>query len=79
MSDFRAVAAVARIIRNNHGGDPDITAAEILTALRGHGWRPTPATPQPPDWRAPATEGTPPTDSYREARRKLTTRTDTTP
>ena len=42
-----AVHAIARILRNPPSPDPDITAAHILTALRGHGWRPTNTVPLP--------------------------------
>lgn len=43
-----ATHAIARILRNPPSPDPDITAAHILTALRGQGWRPTNAVPLPP-------------------------------
>ena len=49
----RAVAAVARILRAPPSSDPDVTAAHIVAALRGHGWRPTNAVPLPP-WQAGA-------------------------
>lgn len=44
----RAVAAVARILRAPPSPDPDITAAHIVAALRGHGWRPTTVASVPP-------------------------------
>lgn len=48
MNDNRAADAVARILRDPPSPDPDITAAHILTVLRGHGWRPIPPPTVPP-------------------------------
>jgi hypothetical protein len=61
--DRRAARTIANLIRTRDaertdeetgytdpcGPDPDTLAAEIITVLRGHGWRPTPAT-RPPPW-----------------------------
>ena len=52
-----AVAAIARILRTPPSPDPDVTAAHILTALRGQGWRPTNAIPLP-QWQ-PGRQGPP--------------------
>lgn len=49
----RAIDGTARIItRAGTGADPHITATEIITALQGHGWRPTQAG-TPPPWQPP--------------------------
>lgn len=48
MSDA-ATAAVTRHLRAIiRGADPEVVAVEILTILRGHGWRPTVAAAPPP-------------------------------
>lgn len=54
MTTDPAHTAVARIIRDATGTDPEVTATHILTALRGHGWRPTAATPPVPPPAGPA-------------------------
>lgn len=45
-ADRKAAAAIAAIL-SRAGPDPHVTANEIVQALRGHGWRPTPARPAP--------------------------------
>ena len=67
--DRRAAAAITRILEQNRPVHWEIIANEIVQALRGHGWRPTPARrpepwqPQPgqtyaceptPEWHAAA-------------------------
>jgi len=73
--DRRAAAAITRLLQRwlvdltDPASDASIPATEILTVLRGHGWRPTPARrpepwqPQPgqtyaceptPEWHAAA-------------------------
>ena len=54
----RAVTAVARILRAPPSTDPDVTAAHIVAALKGHGWRPTPAAPAVP-WQAQTSQPLP--------------------
>lgn len=54
MTDSAAIAAVARILRAPPAHDPDILAAHIITALRGHGWRPSNVVPMPPRYQPPA-------------------------
>ena len=47
MTDARAIGAVARIISDGIAAeaDPEVIAAHVITALRGHGWRPTNVVP----------------------------------
>jgi hypothetical protein len=42
-----AIEALAFRLRNNRDEDPDVFALEFITALRGHGWRPTEAKAKP--------------------------------
>lgn len=49
----RAVAAITRMLAAATDADPAVLANEIVQAMRGHGWRPTPAQATP--WR-PATQ-----------------------
>ena len=66
-ADSHAIAAITRILTNRGPTDaPEVTAAHILAALHGHGWRPTQAQPPPP-WQ-PVGEPSPPTQDYRQAR-----------
>jgi len=48
-----AIEALAFRLRNNRDEDPDVFALEFITALRGHGWRPTPAKATAPPLHAP--------------------------
>ena len=52
-ADRHAAAVVARILRAPPGTDPDIIAAHVVTALKGHGWRPSNVTPMPPRYEQP--------------------------
>ena len=73
--DSHAIAAITRILTNAAPTDaPEVTAAHILAALHGHGWRPTQAQPPPP-WQ-PTSQPAPPTDDYRQARAIIAGRTD---
>lgn len=67
-ADRRAAEAIARKLRE--GGDPDVTATELVALIRGIGWRPTEARPLPA-WQRPAGTGKPPTDGYLQARARL--------
>lgn len=65
-----AIDALAHRIRQRDGAirdgedhaDPEVLAAEYLTALRGRGWRPTPAKAVAPPAHAPAGTATVPRD-----------------
>jgi hypothetical protein len=53
------------------GPSHSVTALEIITALRGHGWRPTNAG-RPPDWKPPpGHQPDPPSTEYRDARERM--------
>lgn len=68
----RAIAAVTRILTAAEPGTaPEVTAAHIVTSMRGHGWRPTAAQPPPP-WQPDGTPPSPPTSEYRQARAAIT-------
>lgn len=64
-----AEQAVAAVLKRAGARDPDTLAAEILTVLRGHGWRPAAVRPRqynPFARRAPD----PPSDEYRQWRQQ---------
>jgi len=46
--DRRAARIIRAILTRNIDSDLDAASLEIVTALRGHGWRPTNAHPTPP-------------------------------
>jgi hypothetical protein len=84
MTDRETAAAVTALtnmlklrdtaIREGHASDAEVFAREYVTALRGHGWRPTEAKP-PPAWRRPAGTGSqPPADMLAELRADLAAR-----
>lgn len=69
--DDLAAQAITRILGMRQGVDHAVIALEILTALRGRGWRPTQARPQPA-WQATARhKAAPPTAEFRSARKAL--------
>ncbi len=66
----RAITAITRLLTAAACPNPEHTARQVLTALTGHGWRPTSARPPPP-WQAPRQASAPPSDAYRRARAML--------
>ncbi len=73
--DQRALNAVTQLLTRAGCPHPDVTATEILTVLRGHGWRPTNAQPPPPWQPHPDRPPVPPTPEWRDARAQLNTDT----
>ena len=71
MANLDHAAAVAIAGRLREGGDPDVIALEIMTLIRGLGYRPTEARPAPTWRRPPGSCGTGPTSEYQRARARL--------
>ncbi len=69
----RAAQVIAVILNRAREQDAAtaITALEIITALRGHGWRPTNAQPQPGWTVDPATITRTPPPEWHQARQAL--------
>ena len=53
-ADRHVAAVIARILRAPPSTDPDVLALHVVTALRGHGWRPSNVTALPPRYEQPA-------------------------
>jgi len=64
--DRRAAAAITRILEQNRPVHWEIIANEIVQALRGHGWRPTPAR-RPEPWQPQPGHNSEPTPEWHAA------------
>lgn len=70
----KAVAALAHRIRERDAAsepaDAEIFSLEFMTALRGQGWRPTPAKAGP-SWKRPTEAPAKPNDDFKAAKAQL--------